>query len=749
MLLPARYFLYTLFFIATMLMVAVGQVLYIKGDQIQLYVQQEAQEHAKKELEIAINNTLELVDSELQTMANWDEIHQQISQPSYYYYWKTQRLNSSEFFKPYYLELELYDPTRKKLMAANNEAYQVLPAELHYHKKYLQVQLNRKELLIVSQPIVSRTNPEQIDGYISVAIDFFKLLETQTRFDYLDFKKLFFNQTGIIKEQDILQTLTFQTVSMPVNQRLWHLISQFVFGFTLAGILIGMFVLLATGLILIWPLHQLAKFLQTLLETKEPLVSKPKYLVKEFHGLHNQLTEYHNQLLSSQTKLVEKNQQMWSLLRQDSLTGLANVRALQEFWQIITEEISEHPFTVSYLIFDCDQFATFGKKYSHEIGEQIIIESGKILQKVFASTSVYRTGIDQFVVILTDTSPKHIEQLGKKSLRQIAAFPFERLGVFEKVSYSLGISHMEAEESRNHMEALPKQARMALFKAKQQVVNKLEFYSSSNLPNLANKPLQTLNKVLDSVFNPENLSIYFQPVVNAQKQILHYECLVRILDEEVKQTAEANNDENSLILPATICDLVRHHGLEEEFDRSVLQKIAKILPELDLRNTKGLSINLSPKTLLQDYLVDLLEPFLTYLNQIQIIIEVQESIVTNNPELFTLNLNKLRRQGFLVAIDKFGKESTNLFSLPKLPVDFIKLDSKILQLIETDEINRLFISNFLQMLLQTPAKTVLVGLETQQQLEFLQQTLQQDFDKVLLQGFWFGKPQPGLVEGGL
>lgn len=731
----ARYYILGLFLIASLLLTLLGQYLYLKGDKIQQEVQQQAHEQASNELKKSLAHIFELVNSEAAALANWDEIHLQFAQPSYYYYWHSQRLQTSDFFKPYYLELELYDKNRQKF-SSTSERYLDLPEKLTLQpaniKKYIQVQPPRKEILIVSQPVFQRANPAEIDGYIAIAIDFFKLLETEAGFNYLDFEKLFFNRSGIIEPQDLFSALEFQIIPMPVNERLWDLIAKSIFEFFFASLIILVLVLVVAGWIFIWPIHKLSSHLKRLTTTNTTINSAPNYLVTEFTGLHNQLTDYHNELLSSKAKMAEKNQQLWNLLRQDSLTGLANIRALEEFWQIISEEVQEHPFDISYLIFDCDQFSFYNKNYSHQIGDQIIIETAGILQKVFNSTSIYRVGIDRFVVILTNTSLAQVEQLANRSLQQIASHPFEKLGILEKVSFSIGISHMPAKETKNHLEVLAKQAQIAVFKAKQQISNRLNFYQAPDENNSINKSQLTV--ILDSIYHKDNIKLYFQPIFDLNKNHVFYKSSIKIQAED------------NLVDYLDIYPIIKQHHLEEKFDSVFLEKLLEKLQTTSLDNIKAVSIKLSTKTLLQPYLIDLFEPFLGYLKQINIIIELKESIITQHPDLFTFNLNKLRRQGFLIAIEQFAEESTNLMSLPKLPVDFIKLDQKILQLAEDNPINQKFIANFLKMLLATPVKIVVTQVETQYQLDQIFDLLdQEEINKLLVQGSLFGKPEPDLV----
>ena len=70
-----------------------------------------AQSHADNagnELQRAINSTLSNIDDLLRQLAIWDETSQQLSDPTYYTYWRQNRVHNVQSIPAYVKAIELY-----------------------------------------------------------------------------------------------------------------------------------------------------------------------------------------------------------------------------------------------------------------------------------------------------------------------------------------------------------------------------------------------------------------------------------------------------------------------------------------------------------------------------------------------------------------------------------------------------------------------------------------------------------------
>ena len=120
----------------------------------------------------------------------------------------------------------------------------------------------------------------------------------------------------------------------------------------------------------------------------------------------------------------------------------------------------------------------------------------------------------------------------------------------------------------------------------------------------------------------------------------------------------------------------------------------------------------------------------------QLVIELTESSVIENPLKTAMTLQLLREQGIQIAIDDFGRGESNLANLANLPFDFLKLDKSLLRLPDSDsERSMLRIGADIGRVLSVGV--LAEGVETEA-----------DFAAVkaagvrLVQGYYFGRPEP-------
>ena len=90
-----------------------------------------------------------------------------------------------------------------------------------------------------------------------------------------------------------------------------------------------------------------------------------------------------------------------ALAYRDSLTGAKNNTAYMEETARLNQRIQDGNLKFGVVMVDINNLKQTNDRYGHDIGDALIAKTGKILQTVFKTSSVFRVGGDEFVVILT------------------------------------------------------------------------------------------------------------------------------------------------------------------------------------------------------------------------------------------------------------------------------------------------------------------------------------------------------------
>ena len=120
-----------------------------------------------------------------------------------------------------------------------------------------------------------------------------------------------------------------------------------------------------------------------------------------------------------------------------------------------------------------------------------------------------------------------------------------------------------------------------------------------------------------------------------------------------------------------------------------------------------------------------------------IIFEITESLLTTEHQNHMERINLIKSQGFKLAIDDFGTGYSGINYLRKYPVDYLKIDSTFVQHVQSSAQDRTLFEVIVNMADALGLATVTEGVETQDQLEYIQLKQCQ-----YAQGFFLARPMP-------
>jgi diguanylate cyclase (GGDEF)-like protein len=728
---PIRTYFLGFLFAGIFLLMFLNWSLYSEGQNIKQTVQNQEQLEAKKEMEAVFKKTFIKLHETLKELSVWDEVHQQLHDPSYYFYWRDGRLIESSYFKKSFHQLEIYNSHKTLLTPASpgNIANNPLPLTISSLSPTLLFSENMETNLNLFAPIYARSS-EEIVGYIGVSLDLLSYLLTENTFLHVDKSTISFNGQGSVPLSEIMEHVKYQLVANPVTDYLWQLIQEFIL--QLIGLLLISTIIMSVifNKVFSHPLAVLSQYLYRLKRNPKEAQQPPQetFYLKELQELKTSIHDYHRDLQATQQALDIQNQTVWDQARRDVLTNIYNRRAFDEAWNDVLMNVDCYKVTTTFMLLDCDFFKALNDTYGHEVGDDVIrISATTIQQALPIECPAYRIGGDEFAVILQNKTVEQTFEIAEKCLTALKEYNFSHLGIKEKISFSVGISTAIPSDSvnfENDIISLPRQADIAMYKAKQSHQNKIQHYHQQ-LEAEANTIVsnETVSTIVNAIHTGENINMYFQPILSLKTGDVYFESLIRI------------HKESGLIFPNDIFAVVERRRLEVEMDHQIIKSILKYIETGKLPKGTGVAINISGKTLLQPNFISLFDGFIPYLTEYKLVIEVTENILIDHMEYAQEALNQLRQKGFLIALDDFGSGYSSIRYLAHMPVDIIKFDMTMTLALKSDEKTQNIILSTVEMVLRSGYELVMEGIENQEMYDKAKQA-----GATHLQGYLLGKP---------
>lgn len=151
----------------------------------------------------------------------------------------------------------------------------------------------------------------------------------------------------------------------------------------------------------------------------------------------------------------------------DALTGLANRRALEEFFrsaQIVAMEKGE---PLSILMIDIDHFKKFNDNYGHQVGDQVLRLVAKVLQdSVREDDLAARYGGEELIAVFPGADLAACGAVAERIRRRIAEARLTRRTTGQEISsvtVSIGVAQFRLAESAD---AMVERCDRALYQAK-------------------------------------------------------------------------------------------------------------------------------------------------------------------------------------------------------------------------------------------------------------------------------------------
>ncbi|NTV91024.1 MAG: EAL domain-containing protein, partial [Clostridiales bacterium] len=408
----------------------------------------------------------------------------------------------------------------------------------------------------------------------------------------------------------------------------------------------------------------------------------------------------------------------------DVLTGLPNrVMFIEKFNEISASD----ECNIALIFMDVDNFKLINDSYGHNVGDDILVETGKrVLEVEIENMMLFRLGGDEFAILLWgDVGKEKVEDFVCEVVSRISKSYYIQEYIFN-ITISMGLAMYPA-DARN-LRDLMKNSDMAMYKAKEAGKNRHVFFDNI-MKEEALKRMLISNQLHGALGNNE-FKLFYQPQYSTDGVAEGFEALIRW-----------NNPELGNVSPAEFICIAEENRSIIPLGEWVLENSCRFLKEINVNDDANyfVSINISVLQIIRsdfsDYVLGLIKEY--GLKPELLELEITESVFIESFDNIVKNITLLRQAGIRIALDDFGKGYSSLNYLTMLPITTLKIDKSFIDNIRQRDEKDVLVDSIIMIGRSLGLEVVAEGVETVEQLEYLRK-----YGCDRIQGYYFSKPLP-------
>jgi len=346
---------------------------------------------------------------------------------------------------------------------------------------------------------------------------------------------------------------------------------------------------------------------------------------------------------------------------------------------------------------------------------------------VRASDTVCRLGGDEFVILLSEVA--HAQDAAACAGKLLNALRMPCVLDEHEIHISASIGIAVFPEDGTEVEALLQNADSAMYEAKNRGRNNYQFYRA-DLNSKATER-QSLETNLRHAIARGEMSLHYQPIIDvASGALAGAEALLR-------WTSPALGE----VVPTRFIPIAEESGLIIPIGRWVLREAcaqSKAWQDRGLPPFR-LAVNVSVVELRSKDFVAVVAAILaeTGYDPAGLELEITETFLMQDSKSTALVLDALKALGVNLALDDFGTGYSSLSYMRRFPIDALKVDQSFVSDLATDADDASVVSAVINMGKGLNLRVVAEGVETREQLAFLQDNRCSE-----AQGFHISGPLP-------
>ena len=426
------------------------------------------------------------------------------------------------------------------------------------------------------------------------------------------------------------------------------------------------------------------------------------------------------------TRRKQMEEQLFLQATCDPLTGLPNRILLRDRINQEIKHAKRQHTKVAVLFFDLDRFKLINDSLGHNIGDLLLQEVSQRLKKcIREEDTLARWGGDEFIIVLRniDFREQIIALITECQEALAESFYIDHHSITMTSSVGVSFYPMDGKSTT----VLLKNADAAMYTAKADGRNNYRFYT----PHMNDQAVEHLAFANDlrKALDDKEFFLLYQPLIDIKTQkIISVEALIRW-----------THPVRGLVSPLDFIHVAEETGIIQFIGEWVLRTACEQNKRWQKKGLEPVkvAVNVSGIQFKQNNIVQVVGSALldSGLEAKYLDVELTESSLMGNNHIYIATMNELKKMGVGLVIDDFGTGYSNLGYLKRFPVNKIKIDKSFVRDISRDEDDKAIVQAIIAMAQQLKLRVVAEGVETKEQLDFLQS---HNCDEV--QGYYFSPP---------
>ncbi len=429
------------------------------------------------------------------------------------------------------------------------------------------------------------------------------------------------------------------------------------------------------------------------------------------------------------TPIVAARDELERLVEHDELTGLISRRGLQR-------RFADDRRTMDYGFFllDLDYFKSVNDGYGHEAGDALLKAIAGCLKRLAGDDGwSIRLGGEEFALVRPWRGWEEARDFAEQLRSAIENTSISHQDKLIQRSASIGFIDVR---TGDRLDTTMHLADLAQREAKSSGRNRCLPADTAMLRFLEEKGAFIRNDEVQAALEAGEFYYDVQPIVHSgNDRITGFEALIRW-----------SKPNGRSISPDKFIDTL-YEVLRQPYFRGFKDKLrADLLKQLAGFEGRYIGFNFFLEEIAYKGAAERIHAAFSEIletSKQKILVEISERAFHSRVDTTMLvhELHNLRDRGYLIALDDFGVESSNIQRLQQFPIDVVKLDKSLIRSLVENERQRTTVYSIARMIENLGLICIVEGVETEQQARALQ-----EMGLILHQGFFHSKPSsPDLI----